>query len=123
MMPNATLRSPHPQRRRSIVKEFLANSTIDGLKNISEAHNLYAFLFWCFAFIVALSSMSYFSTLNVIRYLEYTSKTDLQFLDYYQSTFPAFTICNSAALRADRLYRPLIDYLYNHSLIASNNYS
>jgi hypothetical protein len=117
MMPNTA------PRRRSLVKQFLANSTIDGLKSISDAHGLYATLFWSFAFLLCLSMMFYLCTLNLIAYFKYTSKTDLQFLSNYQSTFPAVTICNSAGLRGDRLHRPLIDYLYNHSLIASNNYS
>jgi hypothetical protein len=112
-----------PRSQHSIFKKFLANSSIDGLKSISEAQNLHATLFWSFAFLLCLSVMFYFSALNLIEYREYQSKNDLQFLSEYQSKFPAFTICNSAALRNDRLNQPFIDYLYNHSLIASNNYS
>jgi len=112
-----------PKSRQSIFKHFLANSTIDGLKSISDAHSLYAILFWSFAFLLSLSLMCYFCTRSLIEYFEYKSKTDLQFLPDYQSKFPAFTICDSAAIRSDRLQRPFIDYLYNHSLIASNNYS
>lgn len=115
--------STSPRSRRSIVKQFLANSTIDGLKSISVAHSLYATAFWLFAFLICLSFMIYFCTLNLIAYFEYTSKTDLQFLDDYQSIFPAFSVCNTGVLRSDRLVRPFIDYLYNQSLIASNNYS
>jgi hypothetical protein len=109
--------------RRSIFKQFLGNSTIDGLKSLSDAHSLLATHFWLFAFLLCLSAMFYFCTVSIIEYFEYKSKNDLQFLSNYQTTFPAFTICNSAAIRADCLQQPFIDYLYNQSLIASNNYS
>jgi hypothetical protein len=112
-----------PQSRQLIFKQFLARSTIDGLKSISDAHSLRAILFWSFAFFLCLSLMFYFCIRNIIEYYEYKSVSDLSFLSDYHSTFPAFTICNSAALRDDRLQQPFIDYLYNHSLIATNNYS
>lgn len=118
MMHNTPSRS-----RRSIFKQFLANSTIDGLKSISDAHSLHATLFWIFAFLLCLSLMLYLCTRSLIEYFEYTSTNDLQFLYDYQSIFPAFTVCNTDTLRSDRLLPPFINYLYNQSLIASNNYS
>ena len=117
------LNTPKPTRRRSIVRHFLANSTIDGLKSIADAHSLRGTVFWCVAFLVCLSTFFLFCTLKAKEYLEFRSKTDLEFLNDYQSTFPAFTICNNADLRSDRLHKPFIDYLYNRSLITSKNYS
>ena len=118
-----TVSETKPTRRRSIVRHFLANSTIDGLKSIAEAYGPRATVFWCIAFLACLSVLLFFGTLKTKEYFEYHSKIDLGFLSDHRSTFPAFTICNSADLRSDRLNGPFIDYLYNRSLITSKNYS
>ncbi|CAF1522920.1 unnamed protein product, partial [Didymodactylos carnosus] len=114
----------HANRSRQLIwREFLETSTIDGLKSIADARKITNCIFWLITFFVCVGAMVYFVVSSIIEYYGYETETQVSINIEYPMVFPAFSICNAVTLRADVVKKPFIDYLFNKSLISSNDYT
>lgn len=118
-----TNRTSHRPRRRSIIREFCLNTSAHALPGIARSTSIHNRLFWSVSFISFTIVMIYFLTKTITAYFEYRTKIDVSYVSEWQQLFPAFSFCNSLAMRFDHFIGPFQDYIKQKNLTDINDTS
>ncbi|CAF3494527.1 unnamed protein product [Rotaria sp. Silwood1] len=98
------------RRRISIIREFALNTTTHGVAGIARSRNIKNRLFWSLAFMTFAGAMLYFIIQAIRTYFDYPTQTTVSITSERIQYFPALTICNAGAVRANAIFIPYSQY-------------
>jgi hypothetical protein len=108
-------------RRRSIIQEFLLNTSAHALPGIARSKSIQNRVFWSISFIAFTAITIFFVIKEIMNYFEYPTTFDRNFIEERTADFPAFTLCHASGLRLDRLLEPYLNYTKSLNLNISND--
>ena len=106
---------------RSIMREFLLNTSAHALPWIARSKSIQNRIFWSISFIVFTGIMIFFVIRAIMDYYEYPTKFNTNFVEEWPQYFPAVSICHASAIRLDRLLGPYLNYTKSLNLNVSND--
>jgi hypothetical protein len=108
-------------RRRSIIREFCANTSAHALPGIARSQTMHNRMFWAISFIIFTGIMVYFVTAAVIAYFHYPTSIDINIVSEWPQYFPAVSICNVSPMRLDRFSEPFLNFTRENNLTSPNS--
>ncbi|GBL74822.1 Acid-sensing ion channel 1C [Araneus ventricosus] len=82
-----------------LCKNFASQSTIHGLRRISETENTVGKLLWTLIFLTALAGLTYHCSFLIQKYLRFSKVTTTEEIHAKELDFPALTVCNLNILK------------------------
>ena len=107
--------------RRSIIREFLQNTSAHALPGIARSKSIHNRIFWSISFIAFTGIMILFVVRAIMDYFEYPTKFDTNFVEEWPQYFPAFTLCHASGLRLDRVLGPYLNFTKSLNVTISND--
>ncbi|KAF8784707.1 Acid-sensing ion channel 1C like protein [Argiope bruennichi] len=80
-------------------KNFASQSTIHGLRRISETENTIGKVLWTLIFLTALAGLTYHCSFLIQKYLKFSKVTTTEEIHAKELDFPALTVCNLNILK------------------------
>ena len=108
-------------RRRSIIREFLLNTSAHALPWIARGKSIQNRVFWSISFIAFTGIMIFFVVQAITNYYEYPTKFNTNFVEEWPQYFPALSLCHASVLRLDRVLEPYLNYTKSLNLNISND--
>ena len=110
-------------RRRSIIREFLLNTSTHGLPGIAHSQSKHNCIFWTIVFLIFTGILIFFVYQSIAKYFQYPTQTSVSIIIEQSQAFPAVTFCNYAPARYDLVIGPLLNYSNSRNLTNTNDTS